>query len=174
MSQTELNEEELEVHDHIVDDQQPVEESRDPSAGNERAQDSSMMTAFRDFFLAAFCDQACSDVYCCAGRVSPQHSAVDPKQSAFQDPRRSPRLKKPLAVAVGYNYANDMNGRPVVIRPGKWNDRSGSATNSRSGSRNSSRQSPSSISKTNLAIDSQHNLEHNDQPRYSGNTPVSV
>ena len=28
------------------------------------------------------------------------------------------KRKKPLAVAVGFNYANDVNGRPIVITPG--------------------------------------------------------
>jgi len=28
------------------------------------------------------------------------------------------KRKKPLAVAVGYNYANDVDGRPIVVTPG--------------------------------------------------------
>ena len=29
-----------------------------------------------------------------------------------------PQRKRPLAVAVGFKYAEDMNGRPIVITPG--------------------------------------------------------
>jgi hypothetical protein len=30
-----------------------------------------------------------------------------------------PQRKRPLAVAVGFKYAEDMNGRPIVITPGR-------------------------------------------------------
>lgn len=45
--------------------------------------------------------------------ISPIRSAISNDGSS-----RKRRRKKPLAVAVGFNYANDMNGRPIVVTPG--------------------------------------------------------
>jgi hypothetical protein len=36
--------------------------------------------------------------------------------SSISSSQRQPR-KRPLAVAVGYGYAEDMNGRPIVVTP---------------------------------------------------------
>jgi hypothetical protein len=73
--------------------------------------------------------------YCCKGqadhRIAPEHfeaSQHDPSNLQVQHsisqcsdsgfPRVQPPRKKALAVATGYKYAEDMDGRPVVIVPG--------------------------------------------------------
>jgi hypothetical protein len=50
------------------------------------------------------------------GSCSPS-LAASPSYDGGRDGGRKKR-KKPLAVAVGFNYANDVNGRPIVITPG--------------------------------------------------------
>lgn len=40
------------------------------------------------------------------------------KSSGSHDGTPLPRRKRPLAVAVGFKYAEDANGRPIVITPG--------------------------------------------------------
>lgn len=42
------------------------------------------------------------------------------KNSSGDDSKKR-RRKKPLAVAVGFNYANDGHGRPIVVTPGGSN-----------------------------------------------------
>lgn len=49
-----------------------------------------------------------------ASQISGSTSVYDLEKSASQDSARK-RRKKPLAIAVGYKYAEDMDGRPVVI-----------------------------------------------------------
>ena len=77
------------------------------------------------------------DQFCCSqegffpGSTEDSCFTMDPpaaertKRSGSISPtlRKSPsgerkRRKKPLAVAVGWNYANDVNGRPIVVTPG--------------------------------------------------------
>jgi hypothetical protein len=53
----------------------------------------------------------------CLRTQNSSRSYHDLEPSASRDSSRK-RRKKPLAVAVGFNYANDMNGRPVVITRG--------------------------------------------------------
>lgn len=38
--------------------------------------------------------------------------------SSVREGPSQPRRKRPLAVPVGFKYAEDMNGRPIVITPG--------------------------------------------------------
>lgn len=83
------------------------------------------------FFLlqATFCGS--DDVpNCCKGtKVAPYDSSIKSTKStgasfdgssvqqsvSQQDGKR--RRKKPLAVAVGFNYAEDYNGRPIIVTP---------------------------------------------------------
>jgi len=52
------------------------------------------------------------------GRCSPTASTTSStRDSSSHESWPKPR-NKPLGVAVGYKYAEDMNGRPVVITPG--------------------------------------------------------
>jgi hypothetical protein len=47
-----------------------------------------------------------------------QHSDLQLKGSSSQEGTAIARRKRPLAVAAGFKYAEDMNGRPIVITPG--------------------------------------------------------
>ena len=49
------------------------------------------------------------------GSLVGSHSPSIKKSSSAEGRKRR---KKPLAVAVGFNYANDADGRPIVITPG--------------------------------------------------------
>lgn len=48
-------------------------------------------------------------------RSNISHAAPSSLNSPSQEFRR--RRKKPLAVAVGFKYAEDQNGRPIVVTP---------------------------------------------------------
>jgi hypothetical protein len=54
-----------------------------------------------------------------SGRQQPSQakSSREGPQGLLLDPSAQ-RRQRPLAVAVGFKYAEDMNGRPVVITPG--------------------------------------------------------
>lgn len=164
----------------VVEDEKREPESKDERGGSRSGNsNTSLVTAFRDFFLAAFSDnysyqdvrklfelesQVCTSTwrvrlesntcsllrspdnngqaYCCgadttlcsvprgSSKVAPdqqqqdgirtQNSSTsfhDLEPSASRDSSRR-RRRKPLAIAVGFNYAEDMNGRPVVITRG--------------------------------------------------------
>ncbi|KAL7570371.1 hypothetical protein ACA910_017209 [Epithemia clementina (nom. ined.)] len=95
------------------------------------------ISLFRDFFLAAFSDGYQNGCFCgdgmppCCDSSSRGKSVHDDstlrslrstnshdtslKNSPSQEFRR--RRKKPLAVAVGFKYAEDQNGRPIVVTP---------------------------------------------------------
>eukprot|EP00522_Entomoneis_paludosa_P012075 CAMPEP_0172446120 /NCGR_PEP_ID=MMETSP1065-20121228/5789_1 /TAXON_ID=265537 /ORGANISM="Amphiprora paludosa, Strain CCMP125" /LENGTH=212 /DNA_ID=CAMNT_0013197161 /DNA_START=166 /DNA_END=804 /DNA_ORIENTATION=+ len=102
------------------------------------------ISVFRDFFLAAFSDGyqnawSCGEnIPACCGssnstktekKVGPDDASVRTSRSTnsqdtniqmspSQDTRRSAgRRKKPLAVAVGFKYAEDPRGRPIVVTP---------------------------------------------------------
>lgn len=128
----------------VVEDEKREPESKDERGGSRSGNsNTSLVTAFRDFFLAAFSDNySYQDAYCCgadttlcsvprgSSKVAPdqqqqdgirtQNSSTsfhDLEPSASRDSSRR-RRRKPLAIAVGFNYAEDMNGRPVVITRG--------------------------------------------------------
>lgn len=48
-----------------------------------------------------------------------QNSNTVQSNSSLDGRRSKQRRKRPLAVAVGFKYAEDMHGRPVVITPGR-------------------------------------------------------
>src|SRR3569623_2381161 len=102
-----------------------------------------MIRVLSEVFALAFYLTHCIQAYCCGGggllpgggfcnvplgnKIAPdqdgirtQNSSVsyhELEPSASHDASRK-RRKKPLAIAVGFNYAEDMHGRPVVITPG--------------------------------------------------------
>lgn len=70
--------------------------------------------------------------------------------SPSHDSKRQQR-KKPLAIAVGYNYAEDMRGRPVVITPGSRRP-AVDIPRAKSQVRGANQSSPSSFSRTSLPL----------------------
>mmetsp|Transcript_3263 Transcript_3263/g.6948 ORF Transcript_3263/g.6948 Transcript_3263/m.6948 type:complete len:219 (+) Transcript_3263:124-780(+) len=132
-------------------------ESNEPEHANTRGDSTSSFAAFRDFFLAAFSDGYHNALYCgdhvpaCCGsngnskkdkrwateddyslkasRSSTSHDTTSLQLTPSQDTRRS-RRKKPLAVAVGFKYAEDPRGRPIVVTPGRTSDVSSTSSSS--------------------------------------------
>jgi hypothetical protein len=82
------------------------------------------------FSQATFCGSDMPTSCCKGAKVAPAEMAVKSAKSATsldntslqltasQDQSRR-RRKKPYAVAVGFNYAEDANGRPIIVTPNR-------------------------------------------------------
>lgn len=131
--------------DDAVPDQRNPTEPYEPSKKEEfNGRSGSIwqnISVFRDFFLAAFSDGYqnncfCGDVVppCCdagsktggkgaeentilgTGQIATSHDVFTSVKDSTT-PELRWRRKKPLAVAVGFKYAEDQNGRPIVVTP---------------------------------------------------------
>lgn len=54
----------------------------------------------------------------CSTRDIPHNVSSGSGKGSYDTGLSGPQRKRPLAVAVGFKYAEDMNGRPIVITPG--------------------------------------------------------
>mmetsp|Transcript_2121 Transcript_2121/g.4624 ORF Transcript_2121/g.4624 Transcript_2121/m.4624 type:complete len:223 (+) Transcript_2121:47-715(+) len=127
----------METGNSVAEDKNPDDDDR-ASSSSSAASVFQNFTVLRDFFLAAFSDGynatfcGVEDVTnCCKGsKVAPCDNSLKSsrsagasfdtssvQQSASQAEAMKRRRKKPLAVAVGFNYTKDANGRPIIITP---------------------------------------------------------